>query len=672
MASSQTSRNSVRLLAGFGLVAVLAALGGAGVLLGLPQNQPPAPSDTRLPALARSLDVAAKAAQLSNAAPALPLTASAAELAEKRRRTLQAENRLDTLLNGMTDIPAEVQSASLNLAGALRQFGRALGAEHLARQEAERQAIALDVAHHGFLAALMPRIEEASQEIARAANGVRAQRGQAARLRGMPPSNENPRLIMLHQARTAAEEAFTIAHHANQLRDDIQHQALILARDSALARLRRAISELGAVPRNAALRDAAHALQHAHEALSTPSARRSGDGASVPDIATASNGLQDAEARFRAAISTMFGTAAEDARHNHPAVAQAKPMRGLPILLGALALALAAILAFLTLRGIGTEQHEVTAKLAMLHADLMRAKAALEEAQAAQAKLQADHATLRAEANRALEAEISPRLVGLLQEAKIGRGALAKVTEAQLAAREATSGITTSALRAREETGKVAAAVEELTAKVTAVSDQMRNSAAIAAQAVHDAGRTDSIVQGLSGAAEKIGDVVQLITAIAGQTNLLALNATIEAARAGEAGKGFAVVASEVKALATQTAKATEEISRQVDEIRSTSAEAVTAIQGIAQVVQRIDSIAADAAEAIEQQGAATREIAQGIAAAAQGTSAVAGAVATVQGSMEAAGAPVTALRQHADAMAQQSAFLQREIVTLAARLRAA
>jgi methyl-accepting chemotaxis protein len=165
---------------------------------------------------------------------------------------------------------------------------------------------------------------------------------------------------------------------------------------------------------------------------------------------------------------------------------------------------------------------------------------------------------------------------------------------------------------------------------------------------------------------------VKLITAIAGQTNLLALNATIEAARAGDAGKGFAVVASEVKALATQTAKATEEISRQVQAIRSTSTEAVAAIQGIAQVVQRIDTIAAEAAEAIEQQGAATREIAQGIAAAAEGTTAVAGAVAKVQGGMEAAGAPVTALGDQADAMARQSAGLEQEVVSLAARLRAA
>jgi methyl-accepting chemotaxis protein len=310
--------------------------------------------------------------------------------------------------------------------------------------------------------------------------------------------------------------------------------------------------------------------------------------------------------------------------------------------------------------------------LAALRAELLSAHAARDEAKAALLRLQTDHATLRAETAHMLEADITPRLQGLTQEAKTSRETLAALRQVQANAQQATTGIGASAERAREETGKVAAAAEELTATVGAVSEQIRHSATIAARAVNDAGRTDAIVQGLSGAAQKIGDVVKLITAIAGQTNLLALNATIEAARAGEAGKGFAVVASEVKALATQTAKATEEISRQVQEIRGTSAEAVAAIQGIAQVVQQIDSIAAEAARAIGQQGAATREIAQGIAAAAEGTTAVAGAVAKVQGGMEAAGAPVAALDSQAEAMARQSAVLQQEVVSLAARLRAA
>jgi methyl-accepting chemotaxis protein len=630
--------------------------------------------------LARSLDIAERATQLSGAVPPMLLARSSTELAEAQRRARQVEDRLNTLLRGNTNTPAGVQAASTGLAGALRQLGTALQAEQQARQEAERQMAALGAAHRIFRATLLPAIEEVGQEISRAMNGAPAARGQAPRPRGLLTNNEIPRQAALLRARGAAEELFGIANRAGAVRDDAAHRALISAQNAALTTLNAALGALGDAPRYQSLREAAAALQRAHETFEAPSAHRAREASSGQDVAAAAARLNDAGARFQTVIGPVLTAAAEEARRNRPAQPQTLPMQVLPIILGTLALVLAALSALVTLRRAApnvpapqrTEKRPDTGLLATLRADLTSATTARHEAQAELSRLKAEYAALRAEASRVLEAEIAPRLNGLSQEAKTSREALATLNEAQLSAREATAGIGTSADRAREETGKVAAAAEELTSTVAAVSDQIRNSAAIAAQAVSDAGRTDAIVQGLSGAAEKIGDVVKLITAIAGQTNLLALNATIEAARAGEAGKGFAVVASEVKALATQTAKATEEISRQVNEIRSTSAEAVTAIQGIAQVVQRIDSIAAEAADAIEQQGAATREIAQGIAAAAEGTSAVAGAVATVQGSMEAAGAPVTALGQHADAMAQQSAVLQQEIVTLAARLRAA
>ena len=680
MASSQHTGGSARFLIGFGLVAGLTALGTAGIIHGLPQTLPPPPSDPRLPMLARSLDIAERATQLSGAVPPMLLARSSTELAEAQRRARQVEDRLNTLLRGNTNIPAGIQAASTGLAGALRQLGTALEAEQQARQEAERQMAALGAAHRIFRATLLPAIEEVGQEIGRAMNGAPAARGQAPRPRGLLTNNEIPRQAALLRARGAAEELFGIANRAGAVRDDAAHRALISAQNAALTTLNAALGALGDAPRYQSLREAAAALQRAHETFEAPSAHRAREASSGQDVAAAAARLNDAGARFQTVIGPVLTAAAEEARRNRPAQPQTLPMQVLPIILGTLALVLAALSALVTLRRAApnapapqrAEKRPDTGLLATLRADLTSATAARHEAQAELSRLKAEYAALRAEASRVLEAEIAPRLNGLSQEAKTSREALATLNEAQLSAREATAGIGTSADRAREETGKVAAAAEELTSTVAAVSDQIRNSAAIAAQAVSDAGRTDAIVQGLAGAAEKIGDVVKLITAIAGQTNLLALNATIEAARAGDAGKGFAVVASEVKLLATQTAKATEEISRQVNEIRSTSAEAVTAIQGIAQVVQRIDSIAAEAADAIEQQGAATREIAQGIAAAAEGTSAVAGAVATVQGSMEAAGAPVTALGQHADAMAQQSAVLQQEIVTLAARLRAA
>ena len=674
MTSSHHSGGSARHFIGAGLIAGLTALGTTGIIYGLPQTVPTAPADPRLPMLARSLDIAEGATQLSGAVPPMLLARSDAELAEAGRRARQAEERLNALLRGNAQIPAPVQTASTGLAAALRQLGAALETEQKARQEAERQIAALGAAHRVFRAALLPAIDEVGQEISRAMNAPPTQRGQAPRPRGLLANNEVPRQAALLNARSAAEELVGLINRFSAARDDAAHQALINAQNGALAKLRTAMAVLGEAPRYQPLREAASGLQRAHEALEAPSARRAREVASGQDVAAAAARLTEAGTRFQASIGPVLSAAAEEAKRARPAQPQHLSAQMLPIGLGALALALAALTAFLTRRAMpaAVEKRPDTGMLAALRADLMNAQTAQDEAKAALARLQAEHTALRTETAKMLEADITPRLQSLAQDAKTSRATLAALTEAQAIAQQATTGIGASAERAREETGKVAVAAEELTATVASVSEQIRASATIAAQAVNDASRTDAIVQGLSGAAEKIGDVVKLITAIAGQTNLLALNATIEAARAGEAGKGFAVVASEVKALATQTAKATDEISRQVQEIRNTSTEAVTAIQGIAQVVQRIDGIAAEAARAIEQQGAATREIAQGIAAAAEGATAVAGAVAKVQDGMEAAGTPVAELDTQAEAMARQSAALQQEVISLSARLRAA
>ena len=169
----------------------------------------------------------------------------------------------------------------------------------------------------------------------------------------------------------------------------------------------------------------------------------------------------------------------------------------------------------------------------------------------------------------------------------------------------------------------VAAAAEELAASISEISRQVTQSSKVAGQAVDDTRRTDKVVQELAEGAQKIGDVVRLINDIAGQTNLLALNATIEAARAGEAGKGFAVVASEVKNLATQTAKATQEIAGQIGQIQSATRDAVTAIGGIATRIAEVSEIATAIAAAVEEQGSATAEIARNVQQAAAGTEGV-------------------------------------------------
>ncbi len=182
------------------------------------------------------------------------------------------------------------------------------------------------------------------------------------------------------------------------------------------------------------------------------------------------------------------------------------------------------------------------------------------------------------------------------------------------------SAVSSASEVASENVSTAAAATEEMATSISEISNQVQQSSRIAGEAVREAARTNETVQSLSGMAQKIGAVVELIQAIASQTNLLALNATIEAARAGEAGKGFAVVASEVKGLASQTAKATEEIAAQIGAMQSSTNDAVTAIASINKTIGTMNEIASAIAAAVEQQGAATQEITRNTQEAARGT----------------------------------------------------
>ncbi len=208
----------------------------------------------------------------------------------------------------------------------------------------------------------------------------------------------------------------------------------------------------------------------------------------------------------------------------------------------------------------------------------------------------------------------------------------------------------------------VASAAEELSSSISEISRQVTQSSEIASKAVSDAARTDKQIQGLAKAADKIGEVVALITDIADQTNLLALNATIEAARAGDAGKGFAVVASEVKNLASQTAKATEEIGGQIGGIQSSTQEAVEAIQGIGKTIGEIDEIASAIAAAVEEQGAATQEIARNVEQAAAGTGEVSSNIQGVTQAATEAGSTSSQVLSAANELSEQSELLRNEV----------
>ena len=241
---------------------------------------------------------------------------------------------------------------------------------------------------------------------------------------------------------------------------------------------------------------------------------------------------------------------------------------------------------------------------------------------------------------------------------------------------ETTQGLSSKVAGASEETSgnidSVATATEELSTSVGQIGRQVSESNRIAEAAVAQAEATDERIGKLSRAAQEIGDVVKLITAIAEQTNLLALNATIEAARAGDAGRGFAVVASEVKSLASQTAKATDEISNHIAGMQGATQESVAAIKEIGSTITQISNIASSIANAVEQQGAATAEIARSVQNVAQGTREAAADIMQVNRGATETGTASEEVLHSAKTLSTESTRLRSELDRFMANIRAA
>lgn len=257
------------------------------------------------------------------------------------------------------------------------------------------------------------------------------------------------------------------------------------------------------------------------------------------------------------------------------------------------------------------------------------AEAALAEAESAHAEEDRANTQRKAREEReaamhTLAAEFERKIGHIVEEVAVAAAEMqAMSTSMSGTSEEATrlaTAVATASAQASANVETVATATEDLAGSINNISQQITRSSQVAGKATEEAKRTNAMIEGLSSGTQKIGDVVTFIQSIANQTNMLALNATIEAARAGEHGRGFAVVASEVKALASQTAKATQEISTQIQGIQTTTREAVDAIQAIGGTIREINDISGSIATAMQQQSTATREIAGSVDLAARGT----------------------------------------------------
>jgi len=237
---------------------------------------------------------------------------------------------------------------------------------------------------------------------------------------------------------------------------------------------------------------------------------------------------------------------------------------------------------------------------------------------------------------------------------------------------ELASSVAAASEQATANVQSVASATEEMSSSITEISRQVQESARIASDAVEQARKTNERISALASAANRIGDVVELINNIAGQTNLLALNATIEAARAGDAGRGFAVVAAEVKALAEQTGKATGEISSQIGGMQAATQESVGAIREIGGTIERMSEIASTIASAVEEQGAATQEISRNVQQAARGTQDVSSNIIDVQRGATETGSASSQVLSAAQSLSRDSTRLKDEVDRFMATVRAA
>ncbi|WP_029011566.1 methyl-accepting chemotaxis protein [Niveispirillum irakense] len=321
--------------------------------------------------------------------------------------------------------------------------------------------------------------------------------------------------------------------------------------------------------------------------------------------------------------------------------------------------------------GRGDEIGKLAAALETFKANAIRARQLEEEAKQAEIRAEAERRKALLELADNFEASVMG-VVSLVASAATELNANAQsLSSAAEQARSQTGIVSAATEQTSANVQTVAASAEEMTSSISEISRQVGTSATIARTATERAEGTNRTIQALAKEAEAIGAVVQLIADIAGQTNLLALNATIEAARAGDAGKGFAVVASEVKSLASQTAKATEDISARIAAIQQATGSAVSATLEVTRTIGEINEISTTIAAAVEEQDAATREIARNVQQAAVGTQEISNNISGVQQTAYSTSQSASNVLDASSSLSREAETLRQEVDRFIQRVRA-
>ncbi len=680
-----------------GMAIVISA--GASLLLGQLERMTTDLSARDIPRLASSLQLQTHSAALATEAPTLLAADTTARLAERRDAVRRTQTRIAAKLGELIELGADqdlVRSLTDTvkrtdeMIGKLDEAAQAQIAATAARMKSQEQ---LQNAHADLITTATPLLKMAQTQV------------KAALTSGRPASETALQDMLLVESLTetvAAANLFTAELLAAAAAPDMERvNALRIRANQTLAPLQSSAEVLGRVLNGSGVPEAADRLA----AFINPkdglieTRRKELDSADLGQL------MLDAARNLNVGLSTTVSQLVDNVKvETDAASARARQKVAtatiVMLALGALTLVGSVLFVWLyvgrnILRRIGMLQ-DAMKRLSDGDLDAVIDRGRQHDEIAAMAgsldvfrdsMIRARALDAEQDRDRAAKVERTSRIEGRIQEFEETvhvalEGLLASANAMQQTAQDMTetaqrsSALAGTVAAAAEQTSvnvqTVSAGTEELSSSIAEISRQVTNSAEIANRAVAEATETDATMQGLAASASRISVVIDLIQNIASQTNLLALNATIEAARAGEAGRGFAVVASEVKTLASQTARATDDIRSQIAEMQAATGTAVGAIRNVSATIATINEVATTIAAAVEEQGVATREIARNIMHAAGGTSEVSSNIVGVSQSSQHAGTAAGAVLSASDALRREAETLRQEVDTFLAGIRAA